>query len=376
MFRHIFYYRLLSGLRDKQTLFWAFLFPIILATLFSFAFADLNADEVFNQVKIAVVENEVWEQDMMFQQVIEQLSEGENALFSTQILSAAEAESLLQNNEIVGYIIPDSTLEVVIRYSGLRQSMLKVFADEYMQTSSTITKLMQDNPGIDVRTLMPDTSNLVVDKPASSSAPDNTFVYYYALIAMACLYGGFWGFREVTAAKANLSAQGARICVSPVSKLRQFLYAMSAAFLIHFASILVLLLYLTQIIGVNFGDQIGYILLASLIGSSLGVSIGALICVVGNHGEGVKSAILIGFSMLMSFFSGLMIADMKYIVNKSFPLLRWINPANLISDAFYSLYYYETLQRYWQNVAAMLILQLVISTAIVMIMRRQRYASI
>lgn len=376
MFRHIFYYRLLSGLRDRQTLFWAFLFPILLATLFSFAFTDLNADEIFNQVDIAVIENDAWTQDQMFQQVINELSEGDDALFSTQLLTVSQADELLQDDQITGYIIPGSTLEIVIKYSGMRQSMLKVFADEYMQTSATIAKILQDDPQTDIRALMPDTSGLVEDKPASSSAPDNTYVYYYALIAMACLYGGFWGFREVMAAKANLSAQGARVSVSPVNKLRQFIYAMSAAFLIHFASIIVLLLYLTQIIGINFGSQIGYIVLASFFGSSLGVSIGALICVVGNHGEGVKSAILIGFSMLMSFFSGLMIADIKYVVIKRFPLMRWINPANLISDAFYSLYYYDTMQRYWQNIIAMLVFQLIVGSIIVMVMRRQRYANI
>lgn len=376
MFRHVFYYRLLSGLRDRQTLFWAFLFPILLATLFSFAFTDLNANEVFKQIDIAMIENDSWNKDQMLQQVIKELSEGDDALFSTQILAVNQADKLLQDDQITGYIIPGNTLEVVVKYSGMRQSMLKVFADEYMQTSATITKLINENPQTDVLTLMPDTSGLVEDMPASSSNPDNTYVYYYALIAMACLYGGFWGFREVVAAKANLSAHGARVSVSPVNKLRQFIYAMSAAFLIHFASILILLLYLTQVIGINFGDQIGYIVLASFIGSSLGVSIGALICVVGNHSEGVKSAILIGFSMLMSFFSGLMIADIKYIVSKSFPLMRWINPANLISDAFYSLYYYDTTQRYWQNIVAMLVFQLFISTIIVMVMRRQRYASI
>ncbi|MDD3931581.1 MAG: ABC transporter permease [Eubacteriales bacterium] len=376
MYRHVFYYRLLSGLRDRETLFWTFLFPIILATFFNFAFSNLNADETFSQVPIAVVKNNDWDQDTTLQQVLQELSTDDDSLFSMQLVSIGQADSILLADEIVGYLIPGEQLEVVIRYSGLRQSILKVFADEYVQTRATINHLIKENPNLDIRSLFQTTVSLIEDQPIKAEATDNVVVYYYALIAMTCLYGGFWGLREVIAVKANLSRQAARINLAPVPKMKQFIYTMSASFVIHFASVLLLLLYLTQIIGVHFGDQILFVLLASLVGSTLGISIGALIGVLGNQSEGVKSAILIGFSMLMSFFSGLMIADMKYIVSSQAPVLRWINPANLISDAFYASYYYETSTRFWHNVVAMLIMQLVISIIVVSIMRRQRYASV
>ena len=118
------------------------------------------------------------------------------------------------------------------------------------------------------------------------------------------------------------------------------------------------------------------VLLASLVGSILGVSIGAMIGAISNLSEGIKSAQLTGFTMLMSFFAGLMMADMKYIVTSNAPILAWLNPANLISDAFYSLYYYESFNRYWNNIAAMLIYLVVCGLIVFLKLRRQRYASI
>ena len=41
---------------------------------------------------------------------------------------------------------------------------------------------------------------------------------------------------------------------------------------------------------------------------------------------------------------------MKYIIDKNIPIINKLNPANMITDGLYSLYYYETLDRYIFNV--------------------------
>ena len=37
---------------------------------------------------------------------------------------------------------------------------------------------------------------------------------------------------------------------------------------------------------------------------------------------------------------------LKYVIDKNVPIINLINPNNLITDGFYSLYYYDTLDRY------------------------------
>ncbi len=46
--------------------------------------------------------------------------------------------------------------------------------------------------------------------PIGNAPPDNSLSYFYSLIAMACLYGSFWGMNEVTDIQANLSDRAAR----------------------------------------------------------------------------------------------------------------------------------------------------------------------
>ena len=48
----------------------------------------------------------------------------------------------------------------------------------------------------------------------------------------------------------------------------------------------------------------------------------------------------------MSFLAGLMFVDMKYIIAVKAPFLSYINPAALISDAFYSLYLFDSHSRF------------------------------
>ena len=47
MFWHIFRYNLKSDLRDRALVFWTLAFPLILATLFGMAFANLGQTEGF-----------------------------------------------------------------------------------------------------------------------------------------------------------------------------------------------------------------------------------------------------------------------------------------------------------------------------------------
>ena len=49
-------------LRDRSTLFWTLLFPLLLSTLFFVAFGHLHSDQdiVFDPIPVAVVDNEAY----------------------------------------------------------------------------------------------------------------------------------------------------------------------------------------------------------------------------------------------------------------------------------------------------------------------------
>jgi ABC-2 type transport system permease protein len=111
-------------------------------------------------------------------------------------------------------------------------------------------------------------------------------------------------------------------------------------------------------------------------GSVIGISFGAFVSALVPKGEGIKVAIMLAVSMTGSFLAGMMYQDIKYIVAQNVPVLSYLNPVNLLTDAFYSLYYYDTFTRYALNMGILSAFILVFCTVSYLIIRRQKYASI
>ena len=80
--------------------------------------------------------------------------------------------------------------------------------------------------------------------------------------------------------------------------------------------------------------------------------------------------------MFFSFLSGMMGITMKYVIDKNIPIINKINPAAMITDGFYSLYYYDTLNRYFRDVCFLLIFVLIAFVVSFASLRRERYDSI
>lgn len=384
MFWHIFSHRLKCLIRDRQMVFWTFFFPIVLATLFNLAFANLLSSEQFETIKIAVVDNSEYQNDASFKSALDSVSKSQastdgKALFNvTQASTKERADELLENNKIEGYIVFDGGPRLVVKESGLNQTIIKEFLDNYLQSTATAQTVISQNPAA-AAALTADLQNqksFLKAVPVGKAEPNTILNYYYALIAMACMYGGFWGLKEVTAVQADLSPQGARVNLAPVHKLKVFGYSLCASMVIELISIAFLLLYLSLALKVSFGNQLGYIMLTCFAGCLMGVSWGAMIGAVIKKKEGVKIAVLIAVSMLCSFLSGMMSDQIKYWVAQTLPVLAYINPANLVTDAFYSLYYYDTYSRFFTNIGLLFAFSILCYFIVYFIMRRQKYASL
>lgn len=383
MFAHIYTHRLKCQLRDRSTLFWSILFPIVLATFFFLALSNAYQGNNFSEIPIAVVNNTAYRQDTTFQQAIHSVStehvDGSKALFSVKLLSQSKADNALKNNTIEGYILPGGTsndMRVVIKENGIDQTILKAFMDQYLQDVAAYKDITSQNPTA-IRTAMQvKTLNFIRSVPLSKSAPKPVSTNYFALIAMACLYGSFWGMREINAIQANQSTQGARVNMAPVHKTRVFLASLCAALTVQTAGAFLLIGYLNFALGVNFGSQTGYILLTAFASSATGVLFGAMVSSLLKVAQGLKVALLIGISMVLSFLSGLMYYKMIYIVGTSAPIVNHINPGALTVNAFYSLSYYDTLDQYWVNVGSLFILAGIFFAVTYFALRRQKYESL
>ena len=120
----------------------------------------------------------------------------------------------------------------------------------------------------------------------------------------------------------------------------------------------------------------GKMLIISLFGSLIGVSMGIFVGSLGKMSEGIKVSVILAISMVCSFLSGLMNSSMKDIVEKHAPIINRINPAALISDAFYCINVYDDPARYYRNLITLAGMSVVFMLASFLLIRRNRYDSI
>lgn len=379
MFGHIFKNRLKVLLRTKSMIFWTLVFPLILATFFNLAFSNLSSDELFEPVNIGIVNDNKYKDELNFKSIIDTTSKNDSNQVFNVIYSDTEDQAKidLENNKIAGYYIVKDKINIVVKTSGIGQTIMKYIVDNYYQTYSIMENIYQYNPSNFKAELVEELNNdktYFIDK--SNENIDFTVVYFYTLIGMVCLYGGFFGIDAVKETEANLSKRAARVNMAPTHKLKHLISSLLAGLVIQYIEVVILLGYLTLALKIDFGTQMPYILLLTFVGSCAGMSLGTLVGVSNKKSDEVKTAILLSATMTCSFLAGMMVWQMKYIIAENVPLLDKINPVSMITDALYSLYYYNTLDRYFSNILSLIILTLVMIGLSFMFIRRKKYDSI
>ena len=201
-------------------------------------------------------------------------------------------------------------------------------------------------------------------------------IEFYTLIAMTCLYGGMLSMVSINQTLANMSNKGKRMAVSPTKKGTIILSSLLASFITQLIGLAILFVYTLFVLKVDYGNNFGLIMLLAVIGTFAGLSLGTFVGTIFKTNENTKTGILIAFTMLGCFLSGMMGITMKYIVDKNVPIINKINPASMITDGFYSLYYYNTLDRYWTNIISLLIFAFILIAISLFSLRRQKYDSI
>lgn len=388
MFLHEFVYEMKRLLRQKDEIFWVLLFPMILGTMFHFAFGNLtNASENFHTIPVAVCVED-GEAGKAFADVLEEIgAQGEVPLLNIDYADRESAEDMLKHNEVSGifYAGDDISLACLSADSDaadsvllMEQSILEIILREYRTNVSAITELAAGNLESlnEILSLAQSDESYGKELKMTDGNMNGVVQYFYNLIAMACLYTSFAGSQIAVKNQANLSALGARKRVSPNGKFLSITAQFCSSLLTQFFCVAVNVLYLLYVLRVDFGTSLPLLLLTVFTGCVMGISFGFLIGSAGRAGEGLKMGIMICFSMLCCFLSGLMLSEMRLLVESFCPFLNDINPAVRLSDAFLTLNIYGVTARYAGNLLALLAMAAVFLCAGCFLVRRKTYASI
>ena len=377
MFMHILKYELKGGLRSKDLIIWLILFPIILGTVFKVGFGSIyEKTEKFNSIPVAVVEES---ENKAFRQVIENIESADEPFITASFTDKANAEKLLDDGEVEGIIFSGEKLRLTVKEKGLRETMLKSFVEQYsvrekiaMDAFETAPEKAQEV----IETLTAETVSSCREIPVTQGNPDVYAQYFYNLIAMVAIFGSITGMTVTSRRQADLSALGARSCCSPVPKSISVLASLAGSFILQTICMTVCVTFLAFVLKVDFGDRLWLVYPTAIFGGILGVSFGFLVGSFARVSEKVKTAILMTTSMLLCFFSGLMMGNMKAIVAEKAPWFNNINPVAVISDCFYCLNIYEDYDRYFTKLITMAVTIVIFITLGIIASRRKKYASI
>ena len=389
MFIHNFKYALKTLFRNKMLIFWTFACPIILGTFFNMAFSNIENSEKLEVINIAIVNNKEFEENEIFKETFKTLSDekNEDRLFNTQYVTEEKAKELLENDEISGYLILEEKPKIIVTTSGINETILKSVTEEIIQTSEIISNIAEseikkeltaENYNIDYEKIY---NNIIENiqkeeakiKNISNSNLSYTMIEYYTLIAMTCLYGGILGMVAINQNLANMSNNGKRISVAPTSKGKVVFSSIIASYITQLVGLALLFVYTIFVLKVDYGTNLPLIILLGMVGSFAGLAMGLAVGTLLKANEGVKTGILISITMLGCFLSGMMGITMKYIIDKNVPIVNKLNPASMITDGFYSLYYYDTLDRYFFNIASLIIFAFIMISISIFSLRSQKF---
>ena len=386
MFWHNYKYAFRTLLKNKALVFWTLAFPFILAVLFNLAFARLHDYDTFEPFDVAVVEDDAFKKNLVFRSAFNTLSEGDEQLFKTQYVSMDEAEKLLDDEKIEGFVyIADDEAHVKIKANGTNQTVLKTVTEQIAQTATMVEDIakseMERQAGQKVNTLE---IYMNAVKLATESEPNikedshvmNMIVIeFYTLIAMACMQGAMLSVELTNRCLPNLSNRGKRVAIAPTRKSTMLISSLLAGYTMLFFSLVALIAFMRFILGVEFGSNIGLIMLLSAVGALAAMMLGVLLSVTFKTNESAKNVIVVIVTMVGCLFAG-MFGGMKIVFDEVCPWFNKISPVGMITDGYYSLYYYDDPQRYFVNLLSLLAVSAIFFALAVRNLRKARYDSI
>lgn len=379
MFWHIYKYRVKSLLKTKMSVFWAFIYPILLGTLFFVTFGNSINKNSIETIDVAIVKETESEKNDSFVEMMEEVEfEDGKRIFNILNLDLKSAEEQLEDESIVGIVRLGDEITLEMGKGGLGASILKEFADEYTRSF----ELIEDAATIDYTRIQDvidvneNRKEYVEEVSLGGEKIDTEAQYFYALIGMACLFGSFIGMVLGKDIQAVNSPIGARKTVSGTKRLTLMMGDLAAAVSIHFVGLLLVVTYLKYILKIPVFSQPLPCIAVVFLGCVMGVELGQFASCVAKGSEGMTIAISLAISLGSSALSGLMSPDLKRLMDRVAPIVSRLNPSSAIADCFYSLSIYSDYTRFAKSLTILAVEAVVLVVLSFFAVRRNKYVSV
>ena len=385
MFFHNYKYALKTLLKNKALVFWTLAFPFILAIFFNLAFARLHDYDQFEPFDIAIVRDDAYNNEQTFAAAFKTLTAGDERMFKAKYVDFDEADKMLDEEKVEGIVyVKDGQARVKIKGNGTNQTVLKMTTEQVAQMSGMIDDIADAEQQRADGTLNPIEVKMKAAEIVQNAQPkisDDSHVMnvvsieFFTLIAMACMQGAMLSSEMLNRCLPNLSHRGKRVAIAPTKKSVVVLSNLLAGYTMLLGSVVLLILFMRFVLGVDFGDNMGLIMLLAGIGSLTATMFGMLLAVMFKMSDNAKQVVVLIITMVGCLFAG-MFGGMKIFFDEACPWMNKINPVGLITDGFYSLLYYDDMTRFIVNALSLVALAAIFFVLSVRNLRRARYDSV
>lgn len=385
----MFNYFLKLRLRNKAFVFWCLVFPLALMTCFKIAFGNLTTNQDIDTKEVAVIyENESSMYANGFSELINNLTEeganGDDALFHLNPFSTEDEvrDALINGDLDLAFKVYDDKVETLLpkAYTDTACAVGKAVANSYMNNYDMIATAFETNPmqaqallnniGEDLDFVNAKESDFVDESP-------NPYIwYFYSSLVMGIFFNANNGTEIISEIKADASAEGVRVSVSSKEKYKLIAASYGACLLVAVIINIIQLLIMKYIFEVPMGGSILKLACFIISTNLFAIAFGIVCACLFKGSKDSRANKTTSIIMASVFLSGEMIAQLPGMLEKSAPIINDINPATVMNMALFRLAYSTGDFDFYINMIKIVIMAIICLVASVIILRREKYASV
>ncbi len=334
--------------KDKSSLFWAFLYPILLVTMMMLAFRGIGTG--MEPVKAAV------ETGHPYVEILRSLDQ-----LDLSVLEGPEAGQALRAKAVDGVFLKEGSL--LVRGEGLNATILQEIGNEIKRQEAAARLGRFPDPGGTHVTLANQESGLLQS-------------ILCATVGMFSLYSFFAGLGMIERVQANLSPLAARLAISPLSKLSYLTAGTLVNTILAFLESTLLLIYLKYAWSVNLLTDLPRTLLLLFLAGLFGLCLGLFAASSNKLPSMGKTVVGIAVLLLLGAFGGMMGNDLRLFLDRQAPWLNRYNPVSLISRLLYRLNALGSTREYLTGVLLLLAASILLFSLAFALVRKASYRSL
>lgn len=383
----MFIYYIKKVIRAKSFLFWNLTFPLILMTCMHFAFGNIynieNNISPMNAVLVSVGEGNYQES---FETVMTELSsdDADRKLFELSYADSIDSgRAMLEQDAEVLFVVTDDDISVTLakKHSSTAGAVARGVTNSFRQRYALMADAFESDPASasSVLQMITEEAEQSFAKPADnvfSEDPNPYTWYFYSTFVMAIFFDSMSGVNMVGDLKADVTREAMRFSVSPSKKSRMIILAFIARLIPCLAIAGIQLAVMKLVFGLSLGTDpvklIVFVVSAVIFSIGFGVMCGLLF--KGNVESRANKAMAI--VMTSVFLSGEMIMQIPGLFEKYCPIINDINPATVINMAFYKMAVCGNDAGFYLNIIKIIGLAVLFLVIGVIILRREKYASL